>query len=163
MSNIRVRENGGGGQLVNRGEWEPLRRIGELLRWDPFREMMPSAGSPFPDAMFSPAFEVLETKAAYIFKADLPGVKEEDVEITHAGRRLTIAGSRSMDKEEKADAYYAYERTYGDFTRSFNLPDGVDAEHIRAELKEGVLTVFVPKTAEAQPRKIGLKGLFGKG
>jgi len=160
MANITVRENTGLAPS-QRSEWDPIRRLGDLLRWDPFREMSPFVQQGTA-AIFAPAFEVMETKAAYVFKADLPGVKEDDIDITHVGNRLTIAGKREEEREEKADTYYAYERSYGNFTRSFTLPDGIDAEHIRAELKEGVLQLVVPKTPQAQPKKISLKGLFEK-
>lgn len=164
MANITVRENAGlQNQREREREWDPIRRLGDLLRWDPFREMSPYLGQGGEASMFTPAFEVAETKSAYVFKADLPGVKEEDVDISHIGNRLTISGSREAEREDKADTYYAYERSYGNFTRSFTLPEGIDVDHIRAELKHGVLTLLVPKTPQAQPKKISLKGLFEKG
>ena len=111
---------------------------------------------------FSPAFEVKETKESYIFKADLPGVNESDIDITRTGNRLTVGGKREAEKEEQTDTFYTYERTYGSLTRSFTLPDGIDSDHISADLKAGVLTLIVPKTPEAQPKKIGLRNLLHK-
>jgi HSP20 family protein len=108
-------------------------------------------------AAFSPAFEVKETKEGFQFKADVPGVAEKDLDITRTGNRLTITGRRESEKEEKHETYYTCERSYGSFTRSFTLPDGIDGDHIRADLKDGVLTLLVPKTPEAQPQKIALK------
>jgi HSP20 family protein len=81
-------------------------------------------------------------------------VKETDLDVTLTGQRLTIAGKRSSEHEEKTDTYYTYERSYGDFSRSFTLPDGIDAKSMTADLKEGVLTVGVRKTPEAESRKI---------
>jgi HSP20 family protein len=145
------------GELIRRdiAEMEPFRRLREWMRWDPFQEM----ARIFPEERleFSPAFEVLETKDAYLFKADLPGVAEEDIDVSISGNRLTVCGKREEEKKETTDRYYAYERSYGDFTRSFTLPEGVDTDHIRSELSRGVLTLVLPKTEEAQPKKISIK------
>ena len=97
-----------------------------------------------------------ETKDAYVFKADLPGVKEEDVELSLSGNMLTISGKKEEEHKEESEQYYAMERTYGSFSRSFSLPDSVDSEHVTAELKGGVLAVNVPKRPEAQPKKIAI-------
>lgn len=130
-----------------------------LLRWDPFREMTPSwFGQPPVEAEFSPAFEVKENKDSFLFKADLPGTKEQDVEVKLAGDRLTISGKREAEREDKDDTYYAYERSFGSFLRTFTLPAGFDAEHVQAELKDGVLTVVVPKQPTAQAKTIAIKG-----
>src|SRR5215472_5448982 len=119
--------------------WDPLDMMQELMRWDPFREMSRRLGR---DDLtgFVPTFDVKETKEAYIFKADLPGVKEGDVELSMTSNRLTISGQRQEEKKDEGDQYYAYERSYGSFSRSFTLPEGVDVDQIRAELKDGVLT-----------------------
>jgi HSP20 family protein len=132
--------------------WEPFRLMRDLMGWDPFREMSPfQAQLP---AGFVPSFEVKETKDAYVFKADLPGVRDNDLNITITGNRLTIAGKREAEKQEQHDTYYAYERSYGSFTRSFTLPEGVDMNAVAADLKEGVLSLSVKKKPEAQPRKV---------
>ncbi len=110
---------------------------------------------------FSPAFEVKETRDGFLFKADLPGVKQEEVEITCVGNRLNVRGKREAEREEKGDTYYAYERSYGSFSRSFTLPAGADLEHVKAELKDGVLTIALPKKPEMQPRKISIQAEKG--
>jgi HSP20 family protein len=109
-----------------------------------------------PVGAFAPAFEVKETDNAYVFKADLPGVNEKDLEVTLTGDRLTISGKRETEEQKKGETYYVYERNYGAFTRTFTLPDGVDAMHIAADAKDGVLTVMLPKAPEAQPKKIAV-------
>ena len=140
--------------------WEPLRIMRELMGWDPFGEMLPSWNR---EAMeFAPRFEVKETKDAYVFKADLPGVEEKDLDITLTGNRLTVAGKREEEKREEGDTYYAFERSYGTFTRAFTLPEGADLEHVDAELKSGVLTISLAKKPEHQPKKISLKGIGEK-
>ena len=126
--------------------------------WDPFRQMVPFYPGEEQPVRFTPDFEVKETKEGFVFKADLPGLKEKDLEITMTGNRLTISGKREAEMEEKTDTYYACERSYGSFTRAFTLPEGTDAgNHSRAELKEGVLTLLLPKKPELQPRRIELK------
>jgi HSP20 family protein len=150
MANITYRE-----EPV--GMAEPFRLLRDLMRWDPFREAfssLPSMGVP----TFTPRFEVKESKDAYIFKADLPGVAEKDLDITLTGNLLTVSGKREHEKRDERERYYAYERSYGEFSRSFTLPEGVDTEHVDGELKDGVLMLTLPKTPEHQPRKIAVKG-----
>jgi HSP20 family protein len=132
---------------------EPMRMFHQLLNWDPFAEMSPLwSGSEA--AEFMPAFEVKETKEGFVFKADLPGVKESDLHVGLSNNRLSVTGKREQEKSEKSDTYYTYERSYGSFTRAFTLPEGVDADHVKAELKQGVLTIEVPKRPEALPKKV---------
>lgn len=156
MSNLMVRKNGGTQNVPATGaEWPTFRTMRDLLRWDPFQEMLPSW--PFESAMapsFMPAFEVKETKDSYIFKADLPGCKEQDVDITLTGNRLTISGKRDVENRQQNENYHLYERSYGTFSRSFTLPDTADMNRANAEMKDGVLTVTLPKRSEAQPRKL---------
>jgi len=136
--------------------WEPLRRMRRMFAWDPFAEMaeLPQEGYP---PTFMPAFEVKETKDSYVFKADIPGIKEGDLDLSITGDRLTISGKREMERKEEQETYFAYERSYGSFSRSFTLPTGVDAEHARADLKDGVLPIGLPKLPEALPKKIEVK------
>jgi HSP20 family protein len=138
---------------------EPMRFVRDFMRWDPFREMSPASwlAPSWNEPTFSPAFDVRETKESFLFKADLPGVKDKDVEVKLTGNRLTITGKRESEHEDKTDTYYAYERTYGSFTRAFTLPDGIDHEHVQASLDAGVLTVAVPKKAAAQGKTIAIK------
>ena len=151
---------GGGERELQPGGWESLRFLRDLMGWDPFAEMLPSAGRDV--ASFTPRFEVKETKDAYLFKADLPGVHEKDLELTLNGNRLTVSGKREAEERNEGDTWYAYERSYGTFSRSFTLPEGADADHAEADLKNGVLTISVAKKPESQPRKIALKNLGDK-
>jgi HSP20 family protein len=162
MANIGIRKNdvpvtpAPTPQFPRAFEWEPARLMRSLLQWDPFQEMTPFR--PFEQMWdFSPSFEVKETKDAYVFKADVPGVKESDIEVQMTGNRLTISGKREEEKRDEKDQYFAYECRYGSFSRSFTLPEGVDASKASAELKDGVLSLTVPKVPEAQPKKIAVK------
>jgi len=131
----------------------PFEGLQELMRWDPFRDL----GMPFAQGGFFPDFDLKETGDAYVFKADLPGVKESDLEVSLTGNRLTISGKREEENRQESDRYFTYERSYGSFTRTFTLPGGLDEEHVQAELKDGVLSVMVPKAAGAQSRRIEIK------
>jgi HSP20 family protein len=175
MANIQVQKENGSKQqqpeqkneLTRRNEpyrtSDPFRMMRDMLRWDPFREMEPVFPSYMKDLpTFSPDIEVKETNDAFLFKADVPGVKENEVNVSLTGNRLTISGERNEEKEEKTETYYSAERKYGSFSRAYTLPDGIDADHIHAELKNGVLTVAVPKKPEAQPKKIAVKSAATK-
>lgn len=135
-----------------RRDWDPFRVMRDMLRWDPFREMAPVLSAEAPS--YAPAFEVKETKESFLFKADVPGVKDGDVDVNVAGNRLSISGRRDAESEEKSDTFYMYERSYGAFTRTFTLPEQADLGHVKAELKNGELTVVVPKMAAAVAKRI---------
>lgn len=154
MANIDVKKGEPSQQMTQAREWEPARLMRSLLGWDPFREMAPFAFDR--ELGFTPAFEVKETKDGYLFKADVPGVKREDIDVSMTGNRLTITGKRDAEKEEKNATVYTYERSYGSFTRAFTMPEGIDANGIHADLRDGVLTVNVPKKPEAQAKKIAV-------
>ena len=158
MANITVRRKNGGEVVpaTAQREWEPLRMMRDFFGWDPFREMIPAWPIITRDE-FAPAFDIKETKDGYVFKADIPGVKDKDLEVTLTGNRLSISGKREAEKEEKTDTYYSCERSYGSFLRSFTLPDGADIDHIHTELKDGELTLVVPKKPSVQPKKIEVK------
>lgn len=153
MSTITVRKDQPATQTaITR---DPVRDwMRSMWDWDPFREMQPFFQT---ERTFVPTFEIKETKEGYLFKADMPGVKENDLEVTVSGSRLTIKGKREEEKKQETETYYAYERNYGSFTRAFTLPEGCDGAKAHAELKDGVLTLLVPKTAEAQPRRIDVR------
>lgn len=145
---------------------EPLR----LLREDPFRLMRewlegaPVLGRGFVPAagVFNPDFELKETKDSYIVRADVPGVKEDDIDISVTGNRVTISGKRESERKEEGEQFHLYERSFGSFSRAFTMPDDVDMDRIDAKCESGVLTLAVPKKAESQPKKISLKGLKEK-
>lgn len=154
MSNITIRKDPAARTpAAPPQEWDPGRWMRSFFSFDPFREMAPWANQD--EALtFAPAFEVKETKDGYLFKVDVPGVKQEDIEVHLTGNRITIAGKREAEKRAQTETYYTYERSYGSFTRAFTLPDGVDGNAVVADMRDGVLTVNVPKRPEVQPKKI---------
>jgi HSP20 family protein len=159
MANLIRRRDRESGSLARGSEplrSDPFQLVRDLLGWDPFREM--GVLSNLPERVFSPAVELKETKDAYVFKADLPGVDEKDVDISVTGNRIHITGKREEEQTEEDERFYAYERSYGTFTRSFTLPEGANADEVSADLKDGVLSVTVPKRPEVQPRRISIQG-----
>src|SRR5690606_35394551 len=108
-------------------------------------------------ADWGPAVELTEENGGYRLTAELPGIRREDIEITLEDNVLTLKGQKQEEKEEKDKHYYLSERRYGEFQRSFLLPRSVATDEIRAELKDGVLTLFLPKVQEAVGRKIEIQ------
>jgi HSP20 family protein len=155
MANLTVNKTAAAPQAQSYG-WDPFTALREIMRWDPFREIAPIAAR---DRMveFDAAFEVKETKDAYLFKADVPGIKESDLSVNLTGNRLTVTGKREAERRQENDTYFSYERSFGSFTRSFTLPDGIEADKVQADLKDGVLSINVPKKPEAQPKKVSIK------
>ncbi|MGE0743664.1 MAG: Hsp20/alpha crystallin family protein [Rhodospirillales bacterium] len=115
-------------------------------------EAAPAARAPSVFAN-TPAVDVAEKDSAYEITAELPGLDEKDIEVQVADDVLTIKGEKSEAKEEKKKDYYLAERRYGTFQRAFRLPQHVDAGKIDASFKNGVLTIMLPKTAEAQQKQ----------
>jgi HSP20 family protein len=152
MANITRRQ----GQQPTTREWDASRALREWLGWDPFGEMAPMRG--MGEEAFVPHFDVRETHDAFIFKADLPGVKENDLDISLTGNRLTVSGHRESERKEgeEGSRYYCCERSYGSFSRSFTLPEGIDPEQVKADLRDGELTLSVPKKPEVQPKRISI-------
>jgi HSP20 family protein len=107
----------------------------------------------------TPAVDIVEKDNAFEITADLPGMDEKNIEVNVTNGTLTIKGEKKDEKEEKKKDYFLQERYVGSFQRSFRVPDGVDADKIDARFTKGVLTVTLPKTAEAQKpvKKIAIK------
>lgn len=101
----------------------------------------------------SPAVDIVEKDNAYEVTAELPGMSDKDIEVKLAGGMLTIKGEKSEEKEEKKKDYYVSERRYGSFQRTFPVPEGVDSDKLEASVKNGVLTVTMPKSQEAKKKE----------
>jgi HSP20 family protein len=143
-----------------------------LIRFDPFRELetiqarlnkffneVPAVRGE-EDFFFSdwaPAIDIQETDKEYVVKADLPEVKKEDMKVEVDNGVMTIEGERKREKEEKGKTFHRIERSYGKFVRRFSLPTEIDASHVEAAFKEGVLTVHLPKTAATKSKSIEVK------
>ncbi|MCX5720649.1 MAG: Hsp20/alpha crystallin family protein [Nitrospirae bacterium] len=147
-----------------------------LVRWDPFRDLedvssqlnwmfrrpaLPQTNGANKETMivadWVPSVDVSETEGEYQIKAEIPDVKKEDVKVTVEDGVLTIQGERKYEKEEKGKKYHRVERSYGSFIRSFTLPDLVDEEGVKAEFKDGVLNLQLPKSVKTKPKAIEVK------
>lgn len=109
--------------------------------------------------MTLPAVDVSEDDKAFKITAELPGMSEKNVDVTVTGDLVVLKGEKQQEREEKGKNRYLSERSYGSFQRSFYLPEGVARDKVTAEFKDGVLTVTLPKTveAQAQQKKIEVK------
>lgn len=105
---------------------------------------------------FSAAVDVTENEREYLFTLDAPGVSEKDIQVSVTGRQLSISGERRREEEEKSERAYRSERVFGQFQRSFLLPDEVNMDEIQASFKDGVLKVRVPKVEAAKAKSIAI-------
>ncbi len=139
-----------------------------MTRWEPFRDLariQDEMTRLFDDRLYrggesvgwTPACDIYEDEEGMALSFELAGVDPKDVDVRFENGVLTVKGERKLEREEKRENYHRVERSYGTFTRSFSLPATVDAERIKAETKHGVLTVSLPKKAEAKPRAIQVK------
>ena len=145
--------------------WRP--RWG-ITPWRPFREMeewerrfedllgRPMWRLPVEEIGWMPAVDVLEKDDKFVVKAELPGMKEEDINVSVVGDTLTIKGEKKTETEVKEEDYYRCERSYGSFYRSIPLPSTVDSAKIEASYEDGVLEVTLPKAPEVKPKKIAV-------
>jgi HSP20 family protein len=144
-----------------------------LVRWDPFREleemserlnrvftrpaMRTNGKEQLTVADWVPTVDISESEGEYVIKAELPEVKKEDVKVTVENGVLTIQGERRQEKEEKGTKFHRVERSYGSFLRSFTLPESVDEAGVKAEYKDGVLNLRLPKSEKVKPKAIDVK------
>jgi len=137
--------------------FDPFQTMRDMMRWDPFSELM--RGMPQERMqMFNPTFDVRETNDAFMLMADVPGMTEKDLDLQLTNNRLVISGQRQLEEEQKGETHYRTERSWGSFSRTFTLPSEIDANKVSAELKNGVLTVQLPKTGESMTKKITVQG-----
>ncbi len=144
-----------------------------LIRWEPVRELntiqtemnrlfntffdTPAGGHGLSaHRRWVPAMDLLETDESFVLRADLPGLSEGDVNIELEDNVLTVSGERKGEHEERKEGYYRVERSFGRFSRSLTLPDGVDADAVRANFEDGVLEVRIPKPEARKPRKVSI-------
>ena len=139
-----------------------------LVRWEPMRELTSLQGemnrlfnSFFDDnggsvRRWVPAMDLVESEDHLILKADLPGLSEDDVRIEVQNNVLTVSGERKTEHEEKREGFYRMERSYGNFSRSLTLPQGVNSDGIQASFDKGVLEVRIPKPEERKPHRISI-------
>jgi len=137
-----------------------------VLRWDPFRELerlqgelnrafeaAPQATAP---RVWSPSVDILETEEALTLHLEIPGMKQNDIDIELTGETLTVRGERTLSQEEKRDHYVRIERSYGRFQRTFTLSTPIQNDKVTAAYRDGILEIVLPKSEELKPRKIAV-------
>jgi HSP20 family protein len=147
-----------------------------IVRWEPFRDLMglqERMNRLFDEAFrgargtgqeddwslggsWAPAVDIYEQEGNIVLKAELPGIDPKDVDVRVENNVLTLRGERKFDNEVKRDNYHRVERAYGAFSRSFTLPNVIDTDRIKAEYKDGVLRMTLPKKEEAKPKQIAI-------
>ena len=110
-----------------------------------------------------PPMDLVEAEDHFVLKADLPGLVESDVNLEVQDGTLTISGERKAEHEQREKGWYRIERSFGSFSRSLTLPDGIDPERIQASFAHGVLEVRIPKPEERKPRRISISATNGDG
>lgn len=142
-----------------------------VIRWEPFRDLVPTQdrfnqlfnntfARAFGDQQevtphaWVPAVDIYETGDSLVLKAELPGINPEDVEIRVEDNTLYLKGERKLEKEVREENLHRVERSYGTFMRNFALPNSIDADKVKAEYENGILTLTMPKREEAKPRTI---------
>ena len=141
-----------------------------IMRWEPIRDLMttqrgfdrlfkeaftPFFGDTEPSThTWAPPVDIFETENDIVLKAELPGVEPKDVEVKVEDNTLYLKGERKFEKEVANENYHRVERSYGSFARSFTLPNSINTEKVKAEFKDGLLTLTLPKREEAKPRTV---------
>jgi len=140
-----------------------------LVRWEPFADLLRVQGDlsrvfdapPWRrsreralDAAWAPAVDIFEDPDRFVIKAELPEIDPANVELRVEHRTLTLSGERTLERAEDQECYHSIERYYGRFSRSFSLPDTIEVDRIKAEARNGVLRIELPKRAEVKPRAI---------
>ena len=141
----------------------------ELMKWNPTNELrtfnrmlthffdepfFPFERGEIAERSWTPRVDIYDTKDAFMIKAELPGIDKNDIKVDVDGRLLTLRGERKTETEDKQDTYYRREIFTGAFERTFTLPEPVDPALIKAEFKDGVLHLEVPKPEERKPKQI---------
>ena len=142
-----------------------------LTKWDPFKDLVTlqdrmnrlfdesvrnvrPGDEALSSAIWSPAVDIYETEDEVVVKAELPEVNQKDIDVQIENSTLTLRGERRFNKETKKENFHRIERAYGSFSRSFTLPSTIDQEKIRADYKDGILKISMPKREETKPKQI---------
>ncbi len=141
--------------------WEPVRELSSIQSemnrlFNTFFDTPTSANGQSAHRRWLPAMDLVETEGEFVLRVDLPGLTEKDVNIELDDNVLTVSGERKAEHEERKEGYYRVERASGSFRRSLTLPEGVDAEAIKAQVDSGVLEIRIPKPEQRKPHKVAI-------
>ena len=142
-----------------------------IMKWDPFRDLVTlqdrmnrlfdesvrgvrGGDEAMSTTAWSPAVDIYENESEVVMKVEVPEVNQKDIDIRIENNTLTLTGERRMDKDLKRENFHRIERVYGSFSRSFTLPVTIDQEKIKAEYKDGILRLALPKREETKPKQI---------
>jgi HSP20 family protein len=139
--------------------WEPLRELSSLQNemnrlFNTAFDTPTTPGNGATVRRWVPAMDLVETAEDFVLRADLPGLKQDDVKIELEDSTLTVSGERKSEKTDKHEGYYRVERAFGSFSRSLTLPKGTDADAVTASFDNGVLEIHIPKPEQRKPRRI---------
>jgi len=136
------------------------RRMDEMMRYPLGMIRHPLSWWRVPTEEFAwlPALEMYDRDDKFVVRAELPGMKEEEIDISVLGDTLTVKGERKAESEVKDEDYYRCELCYGKFSRAVTLPSAVQAGKVEASYDNGILEIILPKAAEAKPKKVAVKG-----
>ena len=147
---------------IVKSESRPLMPFRDLDKW--FEDIFPRPFAPFsfPRLRIAaeeimPDVDIFQTDKDVVLKAELPGMKKEDIDVTLTAGTITISGEKKKEDEVKKKDYYKYERSYGSFCRTFSLPAEVKADKVKSTFRDGVLEVIMPKSEEAKKKEVKVK------
>lgn len=139
----------------------------KMRRWEPFRELVSLRddmdrlfrsffGGPLEEVegFWAPVIDIEEDNDSYYVRAEVPGIKKEEIKISVRGNALSLSGERKQESETKNKTFHRVERSYGRFKRTISLPSEIDAEKVKATYKDGILTVTLPKPESMKPKEI---------
>ena len=143
--------------------WEPLRELSSLQSemnrlFNTVFDAPPSGGQGAVLRRWVPAMDLVESGDQFVLRADLPGMSEEDIQIELEEGTLTVSGERKAEHEDSNEGFHRVERSFGSFSRSLTLPQGIDPEAVTASFDRGVLEIRIPKPEQRKPRKIAIGG-----
>jgi len=143
-------------------EWDPFEEMSDIRErinrlFDEMFGKYPATISESTERAWSPPVDIYEEKDKVVVKAELPGMKKDDISIEVKDNVLTLTGERKHEKETKKENYHRIERSYGKFSRSFTLPDSIKVDKVKANYKDGILEITLPKAEEAKTKTITIK------
>jgi len=148
---------------MNLTKWEPLKeledvygRLNRIFKRGGLRHESSNETETLKAGDWVPSVDISETDSAYLIKGEIPGVEKKDIKVTLERGMLTIQGERKQEREERGEKFYRCECSYGNFVRSFRIPEDADESAIKADFKNGMLNVSINKSAKAKARAVDI-------
>ncbi len=139
-------------------KWDPFKELTNLkTQMDKIFESLMGSSEDIQSGSWVPPVDIYETENEVVIKAEVPGVAQKDIEIKVEDDTLVIKGEKKFERDMEKETYHRAERVYGKFQRSFILPKSIEKDKIKATLKQGVLTIVLPKKEEVKPKEISIQ------